>query len=202
MTVCRARWRKARRPPPGEPRSSICTSAMLQTKPLCLPVPSSGSCTRSRWSMQQMKRRQGIWLTDMKLKRQVSERGTVCHVRLLAAHYVEERIKNALLFKGRAFWHENHTNLVITEVRIWAPVVSGWQSDLQWAQRQEVEVTEGKWKNPARQWTSRADVVCGIIYNTANRRTGENNNTRLTTSRCCSINPVTHCFSLHNVVSD
>ena len=127
--MCRTRCGEPSPPPPGELKSSICTNATPQARPLCLPVTSSGSSTRSRWSSQRSKRRQRVWSTDMRLKRRVSEGRTVWHVRPHAANCYMGRENDCIVFEDYKAWSRNHTNLAGRGVQIWAPVVSGRQSD-------------------------------------------------------------------------
>lgn len=116
MIVCRTKWGKARPLPPGEKKSRKSSNATPQARRLCLSVPSSGSSTRSRWKSEQMKRRQRVWLTDMRLRRQVSKERAVClHCLMLIM------IGTKKYYCLRSLWNSalssNDANLVITEVK-------------------------------------------------------------------------------------
>ena len=108
MCNCRARWGKARPRPPGEPKSTICTSATPQARRLYPPLTSSSSCTRSRWSTPQTRRQWMVWLTSMRLKRQVSEGRAVPGVIL----------KMTLLFINSGSLSCNDGNLVMTDIPV------------------------------------------------------------------------------------
>lgn len=99
--TCRAQWGGAEARPPGELRSSVCTRSTPRARAPWLPVTSSGFCTRSRWSSQQLRRQQRGWLTDMRLRRRVGEAPWDC----LLADLVTCR-----------------ANLGTTRVKVWAPV--------------------------------------------------------------------------------
>lgn len=73
--ACSAQWGGAEDHPPEERRSSVCTRATPLANPPWLQLTSSGSCTGSRWPSLQTLGQRRVWLTNMRLRRQVRDGG-------------------------------------------------------------------------------------------------------------------------------